>query len=178
MDLALFLAAKELPHSHVFDRSRNVVTSGRLLAPDEFSALVSGSVHPAKYLDYRQGSSNWHEDLWDLEYPGPDYSENYSRARALFRQNIGFDNVTTNAQLRQYIQSRYLKHWQIHDMELITMLRAQDPLEGDASYEAYHAFIKRAKSGKDGPERERLFKLFDNNRKPLPFWLDSRMQDE
>ena len=116
IDFALFLAAAETPSAGVFDETQSVSTSGRLLNPEEYRALVAGSVHPAKYLTYHKGSSHWFEDLWDLEFTGSDYPPNYCRAQARYRQCLAARDVTTNAGLLRYLRSKYLEHWRRADV--------------------------------------------------------------
>ena len=146
--------------------------SGRVLGAVDFEHLVSGRSHPASMLQERNvASSPWFDDLCDLEYTST-YSENYDRAKTLWRAHMAGQNTTTNEALMNTVRAR-LKTWQLTDDELASLLRDHDPERDVHSYEHYSAIVSLAHNRSASAERAQLFALFDKMPgQPMPDWLD------
>jgi hypothetical protein len=141
---------------------------GRVMDEMDYRALLSGAVHPAIAVNGQTGSSPWHEDIYDLEFRGNTYSNNYVRARAAWRASIRDQGITTNEQLLAHIKER-LVHWQPNDLEVAQMLQRADA-EPKESLSSYFELVERARSG-DGRDRMQLRELFWTTRAAQPDWI-------
>ncbi len=101
----LFCAAIDVTLARPAILDRNLNTFGRILDRENFNRFSSGEIHPRLLEFAGAGQSSWAEDIWDLEYSGPKYTENFAEAREIFRLTAQEHGITNNEQLDAYIRS-------------------------------------------------------------------------
>ena len=102
---ALLCAATDVTLARPPILNRNLTKFGRVLDRETFRKFTQGEIHPELLKSAGSGQASWAEDIWDLEYEGPEYTRNFVEAKEIFRLTGAEHGITTNKELENYIYS-------------------------------------------------------------------------
>ena len=85
-------------------RKRNLTRVGRVLDKETFRKFTQGEIHPELLTSAGTGHAAWAEDIWDLEYEGPQYTKNFAEAKDIFRLTAAEKGITDNKELEAYLR--------------------------------------------------------------------------
>jgi hypothetical protein len=102
---ALLCAATDVTLSSPPVIGRNIFKFGRVLGKESFRDFTEGRIHPELLMSAGSGHASWAEDIWDLEYQGPEYAKNFTEAKEIFRLTAAEQGITDNKELETYIRS-------------------------------------------------------------------------
>ena len=102
---ALLCAATDVTLSRPPIVDRDIFKFGRVLDQEKFREFTQGQIHPELLTSAGIGHAAWAEDIWDLEYEGPEYTRNFFEAKEIFRLTAKEQGITNNKELERHIRS-------------------------------------------------------------------------
>jgi hypothetical protein len=101
---ALLCAATDVTLSRPPIVDRNLFKFGRILDKENFREFTEGRIHPELLKSAGTGHAAWAEDIWDLEYEGPEYTKNFAEAKDIFRLTAAEKGIANNKELEAYLR--------------------------------------------------------------------------